>query len=103
MPLNVKAYANADDILIAWEPTQWDDAWVGFQLERRDNVTGNITVLSNRIPPTPGQGPVQQTGISSALSPIRRCIWSDYNVVTTNAVSYRVTPMIASGSGFTLV
>jgi phosphatidylserine/phosphatidylglycerophosphate/cardiolipin synthase-like enzyme len=104
MSLNVKAYANADDILVAWEPTQWDESWVGFQLERRDGSTGKVTVISNRIPPTPGQGPVQPTGISSAQSPIRRCIWSDYNVVTTDGVSYRVTPMTAAAAGgFSLV
>jgi phosphatidylserine/phosphatidylglycerophosphate/cardiolipin synthase-like enzyme len=100
MPLNVKAYANADDILIAWQPTAWDQAWMGFKLERRDTSTGQVTVVPNRIPPKPGQGPVVQDGVSSALSPIRRCIWSDYNVVATGGVSYCVTPMIAAGSGY---
>jgi hypothetical protein len=46
---------------------------------------------------------VQPTGISSAQSPIRRCIWSDYNVIATDALSYRVTPMTGGPSGpFTL-
>ena len=100
MSLNVKVYANADDVLIAWEPKEWNAAWVGFQLERRDDSTGAVTVLVNRIPPQPGQGPVEQTGVPSSQSPIRRCIWNDFNVVTTSAASYRVTPMMAAGSGF---
>ena len=26
----VRVYANADDVLIAWKPDQWPDAWVAF-------------------------------------------------------------------------
>jgi hypothetical protein len=103
MTIAVKAYANADDVLIAWEPDQWADDWVGFQLERRNETNQQITVIANRIPPKPGQGPVQPTGISSAQSPIRRCIWTDHNAVATDSVSYRVTAMKnAPGGGFTL-
>ena len=36
---------------------------------------------------------MQATGISSAQSPIRRCIWTDHSVVATDNVSYRVTAM----------
>src|SRR5438309_1291395 len=55
MTINVKAYANADDILIAWQPDAWSNDWVGFELERRNNITQQTTVLSNRIPPKPGE------------------------------------------------
>jgi hypothetical protein len=65
MTINVKAYANADDILIAWQPGTWSNDWVGFQLERRNNITQQTTVLSNRIPPKPGEKPVADAGISS--------------------------------------
>jgi phosphatidylserine/phosphatidylglycerophosphate/cardiolipin synthase-like enzyme len=99
MPIAVKAYANADDVLIAWEPNPWPANWVGFQIERRDDNSGQVTVLNNRIPPQPGQGPVQETGISSAQSPIRRCIWSDYGAVSTDNVSYRVTAMTSAAGG----
>ena len=99
MTINVKAYANADDVLIAWEPDPWPAEWVGFQLERRDNTTQQVTPLVNRIPPQPGQGPVQPTGIPSAQSPIRRCIWTDHSVVGTDNVSYRVTAMKNAASG----
>jgi len=98
MTITVKAYANADDVLIAWEPDKWSDNWVGFQVERRDNTTSQVTTLVNRIPPKPGEGPVQPTGISSAQSPIRRCIWTDHSVVATDKVSYRVTPMKDAGN-----
>jgi hypothetical protein len=99
MTIAVKAYANADDVLIAWQPTPWPQDWVGFQLERRDTKTQQVTVIANRIPPQPGQGPVQPTGVSSAQSPIRRCIWTDHSVVATDEVSYRVTAMKDAGNG----
>jgi phosphatidylserine/phosphatidylglycerophosphate/cardiolipin synthase-like enzyme len=99
MPITVKAYANADDVLIAWEPNPWPNDWVGFQIERRNDNSGQVTVLANRIPPKPGQGPVQETGISSAQSPIRRCIWTDYGAVSTDSVSYRVTAMKDAAGG----
>ena len=78
--INVKSYANADDVLIAWQPDQWPGNWVGFKLERRDETSQQITVLVNRIPPKAGEGPVEPTGMSSAQSPIRRCIWTDHSV-----------------------
>jgi phosphatidylserine/phosphatidylglycerophosphate/cardiolipin synthase-like enzyme len=56
-------------------------------------------VLANRIPPQPGQGPVQEAGVSSAQSPIRRCIWTDYGAVSTDSVSYRVTAMKDAAGG----
>jgi phosphatidylserine/phosphatidylglycerophosphate/cardiolipin synthase-like enzyme len=99
MTIAIKAYANADDVLIAWQPDRWSDDWVGFQLERRDDTTQHVTVLVNRIPPKPGKGPVQPTGISSAQSPIRRCIWTDHSVVATDNVSYRITAMKDAASG----
>ena len=46
-----------------------------------------------------GQGPVQPTGISSAQSPIRRCIWTDHSVVATDNISYRVTAMKGPADG----
>ncbi len=64
MTINVKSYADADDVLIAWQPDQWPGDWVGFQLERRDETTKAVTVLVNRIPPKAGQGP--RGGISAA-------------------------------------
>jgi phosphatidylserine/phosphatidylglycerophosphate/cardiolipin synthase-like enzyme len=99
MTIAVKAYANADDVLIAWQPDRWSDDWAGFQLERRNDTTQQITVVANRIPPKPGEGPVQATGVTSAQSPIRRCIWTDHNAVATDSVSYRVTAMKDAGNG----
>src|SRR5580700_9335142 len=81
MTITIKAFANADDVLIAWQPDRWQDSWVGFQLERRDDTSQQVVVVANRIPPKPGQGPVQPAGISSAQSPIRRCIWTDHGAV----------------------
>jgi len=99
MTITVKAFANADDVLIAWQPDDWSDDWVGFQLERRNATTQQVTVVPNRIPPKPGQGAVQQTGVPSSQSPIRRCIWTDHGAVATDSVSYRVTAMKNAGNG----
>jgi phosphatidylserine/phosphatidylglycerophosphate/cardiolipin synthase-like enzyme len=99
MTIAVKAFANADDVLIAWQPDKWSDDWAGFQLERRNETTQQITVVVNRIPPKPGQGPVEPTGVASAQSPIRRCVWTDHNAVATDSVSYRVTAMNDAGNG----
>src|ERR1700687_2965830 len=99
MAIVVKAYANADDVLIAWQPDPWPAAWVGFQLERRNDTNQQVTILMNRIPPKAGQGPVQPTGIPSTQSPIRRCIWTDHSVVETDNVSYRVTAVKDAGNG----
>ena len=97
--INIKAYANADDVLIAWQPDKWSGDWVGFQLERRNDTTQQVAVLVNRIPPKPGAGPVQPTGIPSTQSPIRRCIWTDHSVVATDNVSYRVTAVTNTTNG----
>ena len=67
MTINVKAYANADDVLIAWQPDTWPNDWVGFQLERRNNTTQQSTILSNRIPPKAGEKQVPDGGISGSL------------------------------------
>jgi phosphatidylserine/phosphatidylglycerophosphate/cardiolipin synthase-like enzyme len=99
MTIVVKAYANADDVLIAWQPDQWPADWVGFQIERRNDTNQQVTLLANRIPPKAGEGPVQPTGISSAQSPIRRCIWTDHSVAATDSVSYRVTAMKGAADG----
>ncbi len=99
MAIVVKAYANADDVLIAWQPDPWPADWVGFQLERRNDTNQQVTVLVNRIPPKAGQGPVLPTGIASTQSPIRRCVWTDHSVVETDNVSYRVTPMKDAANG----
>jgi phosphatidylserine/phosphatidylglycerophosphate/cardiolipin synthase-like enzyme len=97
--INIRAYANADDVLITWQPDKWSGDWVGFQLERRNDTTQQVTVLVNRIPPKPGEGPVQPTGIPSTQSPIRRCIWTDHSVVATDNVSYRVTAVTNTTNG----
>ena len=99
MAISIKAYANADDVLIAWEPDNWPAGLVGFQLERKDQKTGTASLINNRIPPKPGQAAVAAGGISSALSPIRRCIWTDHGVTATDQLCYRVTGMNDDGQG----
>ena len=70
MTINVKSYADADDVLIAWQPDQWPGDWVGFQLERRDETTKAVTVLVNRIHQG-GPGPPRRNfgGFGSSIRP----------------------------------
>jgi len=100
MTIQIFAHSNQDDVLIAWQPQPWDEAYIGFTLERRDAKTQDITVLNNRVPPTQGAGPVPAAGISSQTSPFRRCMWIDHEPGDTDEVEYRVTPVIADGAGF---
>ncbi len=87
MTNNVIFYANADDVLIAWELKVWDDAWVGFSQERRDEWTKAVTPINNRIPAKPGEPDVGADGISSAVLSIHRCIWTNHGVPATQRVS----------------
>jgi phosphatidylserine/phosphatidylglycerophosphate/cardiolipin synthase-like enzyme len=101
MAIKVKVHSNGDDALIAWCPESWQPGWIGFRLEKRSGATGTTTPVNNRIPPkVDGGGKVPDGGLSSALSPIRRCIWVDHSVEDTKDASYRVTPMIVDGAGF---
>ena len=101
--IKVRVHANGDDALIAWHPEQWPDVWVGFALEKRNPKTGEVTTLNNRIPPKAGEGEVPTFGLSSEVSPIRRCIWTDHEVGEGDEVEYRVIPMRAHGEGFARV
>jgi hypothetical protein len=98
MAIELKAYSNGDDVLIAWSPEDWPQQWVGFQLERRDVATGVVSVISNRIPPKPNDPQPPVGGISSATSPIRRCIWTDHGVTESDVFCYRVSAMVSDGS-----
>jgi hypothetical protein len=103
MSIAVRAYANADDALIAWRPKPWSDEWVGFALWKRDLKSGAETPINNRIPPKEGAGPVPDDGISSLLSPIRRCIWFDHSINAGDRMQYRVVPVVAAGGNFQAV
>ncbi|WP_208545803.1 phospholipase D-like domain-containing protein [Paraburkholderia steynii] len=100
MTIVVKAYANDDDVLIAWSPESWSNTWVGFMLERRDDTNGTVTPVANRIPPTADGPIVSAQGVSSAQSPIRRCVWNDYGLTITDNVSYRVTALVENGESY---
>jgi len=98
MAIQVTVQANDDDALIAWRVDPWPPTCTGFSIEKRNVTTGDVTVLNNRIPAKAG-GEVPAGGISSNLSPIRRCLWTDHSVDDTNEVQYRVTAITAAGPG----
>lgn len=99
MSITVKVHTNSDDALLAWRPRPWPASWVGFRLERRNVLTGEVTLINNRIPPKPGGGVVPPGGIPSDLSPIRRCMWTDHAVDNADQAAWRVTPMADDGQG----
>ena len=100
MAFEVTVHCNDDDALVAWRPDAWNDAWVGFMVEKQNGKTGEITTLNNRIPATIGAGQTPASGVSSQASPFRRCMWIDHMVDPAEQLTYRVTPMIANGDAF---
>ncbi|ALL71377.1 Phosphatidylserine/phosphatidylglycerophosphate (plasmid) [Paraburkholderia caribensis MBA4] len=98
MTIKVNVHTNGDDALVVWGPDPWDDSWAGFRLERRNTRTEEISLVNNRIPPVAGAGEVPAEGIASDISPIRRCMWTDHTVSSSDSVAYRVTPMKPSGT-----
>jgi hypothetical protein len=73
---------------------------VGFALWKRDLKSGAEPPINNRIPPKEGAGSVPDDGISSLLSPIRRCIWFDHSINAGDRMQYRVVPIVAAGGNF---
>jgi hypothetical protein len=78
----------------------WSDDWVGFTVERKNGRTGEVSTLNNRIPAKIGEGQTPAAGVSSQVSPFRRCMWIDHMIDPADQLSYRVTPMAAAGDGF---
>lgn len=101
MAIDLETFSDGNDVLLAWDAQEWSDLWVGFVIERRDQVTGGVTVLANRIPARPGDPPPDRKGIPNDQSPIRRCVWTDHGLTEADLVCYRVRPVIADGTGFT--
>jgi hypothetical protein len=69
-------------------------------LWKRDLKSGAGTPINNRIPPKERAGSVPEDGISSLLSPIRRCIWFDHSINAGDRMQYRVVPVVAAGGNF---
>lgn len=100
MALQIAAYANGDDALVAWQCDEAIAGCLGFALYRRRN--GKEEVVENRIgwetlvpPPAPG------THKPSTEWPIQRFYWSDYDARAGDKLQYRVVPMITARDGVT--
>lgn len=95
MSIRVAAYANGDDVLVAWKPDAPIPGCLGFALYRRRN--GKEELVPNRIgwedlvpPPPPG------TFKPSTEWPIQRFQWSDFDAQNGDKVQYRVVPMVGT-------
>ena len=100
MTIAVTVHCNDDDALVAWRPEAWSDDWIGFMVEKRNALTGAVTPLNNRIPAKVGDAVTPAAGVSSQLSPFRRCLWTDHMIDPSDQLEYRVTPMVGAGDGF---
>jgi hypothetical protein len=73
-------------VLIARRRDRWSNDCVGFQLERRNDATQQVTVLVNRV--QTGSGPGSKLASRPRRSSIRRCIWTDHSAVATDGASF---------------
>lgn len=102
MSINIKAYANCDEVTIVWRCAAPIAGCRGFALHRQTR-TGTGPVVDTAVETWVGfaDGPQAQSGIhkSSTAWPIQRYLWSDYFVGPADAVRYQVVPMLgAAGS-----
>jgi phosphatidylserine/phosphatidylglycerophosphate/cardiolipin synthase-like enzyme len=98
--ISIKAYANSDDVFVAWAPSEFMPGCRGFLLERaRATETGNIVEpVENRVG-FKQDNPKSGEHRPSSEWPFQRFNWTDHAVDVGNKVRYRVTAMIDAGSG----
>jgi phosphatidylserine/phosphatidylglycerophosphate/cardiolipin synthase-like enzyme len=100
MSIRIAAYANGDDVFIAWKTGAAIPGCLGFALHRRRN--GKEEIVENRIgwedlvpPPKPGSHK------PSNVWPIQRFQWTDFMADPGDTVQYRVVPMIGTPDALT--
>jgi phosphatidylserine/phosphatidylglycerophosphate/cardiolipin synthase-like enzyme len=88
MPLEIAAFANADDAFVVWRADAPIDGCLGFALHRRRD--GTEEVVDNYV------GFAGDAGLSapSTTWPFQRFRWTDHLVSTGDRVAYRVVPML---------
>jgi hypothetical protein len=91
MAFKISAFANCDDVFLAWEPGQDIAGCIGFAIERR--VNGSATVLENRVGFKDGVAP---DPAPSTDYPFQRLTWTDHGLKRGDKVSYRVTARIGT-------
>src|SRR5689334_3952070 len=98
--IKVAAYANADDVFIAWAPSAHIPDCRGFLLERgrKTGTKENIEPVWNRVgfaKDKPKSGEYRP----SDVWPFQRFNWTDHAVGVGDKVRYRITAMIDAGAG----
>jgi phosphatidylserine/phosphatidylglycerophosphate/cardiolipin synthase-like enzyme len=98
--IRIRAYANSDDVFLAWAPSESMPGCRGFLLERaRKTATGEVVeIVENRLGFKKDK-PKSGEHRPSTEWPFQRFNWTDYPPNTSNRVRYRVTAMIDEGTG----
>jgi len=95
MTIQIEAFANSDDVLVAWRSDKPIADCVGFELRRTRN--GAEEVVNNRIT-FDGENVDASKQAPSDKSPIRRYAWTDHEPNEGDQVSYLVIPVIQKGN-----
>lgn len=96
MAIQIEAFANSDDVFVAWRSDNPISDCVGFELRRTRN--GKAEVVNNRIT-FDGENVDARKQAPSDKSPIRRYAWTDHEPNQGEKVSYLVVPVIQKGNG----
>jgi PLD-like domain len=91
----IKAFANCDQVYVAWRYDQLIPNCIGFALYKRKNDESEATAepLPNHIG-FAGQTPQPGETRPSTDWPIQRFTWTDYDVAANDKVSYMVVPIL---------
>jgi phosphatidylserine/phosphatidylglycerophosphate/cardiolipin synthase-like enzyme len=98
--VKIAAYANCDDVLIAWRIKKTiTDCW-GFALEREMKDAQGVTrsYVENRTGFRSNPGDADTTRPSNEW-PFQRFSWTDHKVNTGDTVRYRVSPVLTDHDG----
>src|SRR5215475_13793588 len=96
MAIQIEAFANSDDVFVAWRSDKPISDCVGFELRRTRNGKGEI--VNNRIT-FDGDKVDASKQAPSDKSPIRRYAWADHEPNRGEKGSYQVVPVIQKGNG----
>lgn len=98
--IKISAYANSDDVFVAWAPSDPISECRGFFLERgtgTGSAATTVVAVENRVG-FAADKPKAREHRPSNVWPFQRFNWTDHATDVGDAVRYRVTAMIGSRS-----
>ena len=97
MTIELKCYANCDDVFLAWRVSDGDGSipnCLGFAIEIKDS-TGKIETLQNLKGFQQDNPQAGQTQPSTAW-PLQTYTWTDHSILVDSTVQFRVTAMLGT-------